>query len=499
MAYRVSEQMIEAYGDIIHSLSLNRQRRLGDPVRLLDYDAIERQRADMGLSDRDIAARIGLAPEQITLIRNIGERRRFRANQYRKLFALGGGRRFRESRYRDPATAMEVSGDARLLREALAFSGADVEKFIGTGLWTGETLGDWLERAAGDAPAIIANQTICYSELGDRARGFAAGLADMGIRLGDVVALRLANCPEFVIAYLGAALLGAVAQLIPANSSLKETFAFVRHSRARMLVCAGPMARFAVEQGGAVIAVGEKIDGARAFDDMPRSLSETTPLAGPVAADPALLLHTAGVTGAPKSVPHTYQTIIANARLSAARLEVESSDVIGSALPFSNHCGLFALHLALCAGASVTLSGAPHGAPSLLFKHPGHDASAMWDMADTPPRLVMTSGAPRSDDGYENLWGMAELPAGCFTTPGEPRQEGSESSGRPAPGIEMRIAAETGDEGELEVRGCALFPGYYGDPVATARAFTDDGWFKTGDRAILDHQGYVRVLGRLEG
>ena len=124
MAYGVTPRMIEAYGEAIFDLSLNRQRRRGDPVRLLDLDAMEAQRADTGLTDVEIAERIGLAVEQVRYIRVVMERRRFRTDQYRKLFELGGGKRWWPERYADPAASHELSEAAQALRAAMDFDPA---------------------------------------------------------------------------------------------------------------------------------------------------------------------------------------------------------------------------------------------------------------------------------------------------------------------------------------------------------------------------------------
>ena len=98
MAFGVTEQMIEEYGEEIFRLSLNVQHRTGDPVRHLDFDQIEKQRAYMGLSDAQIAERVHLSVEQTRFIRVVMERRRYRNDQYRKLFHLGGGRRYRSDK-----------------------------------------------------------------------------------------------------------------------------------------------------------------------------------------------------------------------------------------------------------------------------------------------------------------------------------------------------------------------------------------------------------------
>ena len=95
MAFGVTEQMIEEYGEKIFRLSLNVQHRTGDPVRHLDFDQIEKQRPNTGLSDVQIAEQVGLTVAQTRFIRVVMERRRYRNDQYRKLFSLGGGRRYR--------------------------------------------------------------------------------------------------------------------------------------------------------------------------------------------------------------------------------------------------------------------------------------------------------------------------------------------------------------------------------------------------------------------
>ena len=122
MPYGVSEQMIDTWSEIIFDLSLNVQIRRGDPVRHLDHEAWQAQREDMGLTDPEIAVKLGLATEQVTFIRNITERRRFRLNQYRKLYRLGGGMRYREDRYQDPEEKFEMSDAAVRLRQVRARS-----------------------------------------------------------------------------------------------------------------------------------------------------------------------------------------------------------------------------------------------------------------------------------------------------------------------------------------------------------------------------------------
>jgi len=156
MPYGVSEQMIDTWSEIIFDLSLNVQIRRGDPVRHLDHEAWQAQREDMGLTDPEIAVKLGLATEQVTFIRNITERRRFRLNQYRKLYRLGGGMRYREDRYQDPEEKFEMSDAAVRLRQSINIPAEQAALYIREGFWTNKRVPDVLEQHAASNPNDIA-------------------------------------------------------------------------------------------------------------------------------------------------------------------------------------------------------------------------------------------------------------------------------------------------------------------------------------------------------
>ena len=96
----VTDEMVAAYGETIFALSNNLQTRRGDPVREKDFGAIEAHRHELGMGDAEIAARIGLTAAQVTLIRNLEERRRFRTGHYHVLNALGGGQALSRGTFR---------------------------------------------------------------------------------------------------------------------------------------------------------------------------------------------------------------------------------------------------------------------------------------------------------------------------------------------------------------------------------------------------------------
>ena len=98
----VTEEMIQTFGDVIFRMSHNTQVRHGDPYRKLDWDEVDRQRENMGLTDDQIAKKIGLTRDQVLYIRTVLERRRFHTGHYVRLLGLGGSKRFRTERFIPP-------------------------------------------------------------------------------------------------------------------------------------------------------------------------------------------------------------------------------------------------------------------------------------------------------------------------------------------------------------------------------------------------------------
>jgi non-ribosomal peptide synthetase component E (peptide arylation enzyme) len=367
--YGVTSHMIDTYGEIIFDLSLNVQRRRGDPVRLLQMEAIEAQRADTGLTDAQIAARLGLTVAQVRFIRVVMERRRFRTDQYRKLFTLGAGRRYRPERD-DLPRPQDFREDGMRLRDALTFDPAQVRTFIEAGYWTNDTLSGWLVAhalAEPHQPAIIHGEhTLSYQELHQQVTRLAGALQQHGVQRGDVVAVQLPNVPEFLLTYLAVCHLGGVLTTIHMPYRAAEMETLLRHSRARALVCLShvrgyaPAAvvlqrRQALPALELVITHGAPVAGALSLALLLDSDPPVPPSEPPVAADPFLLLFTSGTSASPKAVPLTYHTMLSNARLGVAEHRITRQDRLLSAAPFSHLYGLYSVHLALAAGATMVL------------------------------------------------------------------------------------------------------------------------------------------------
>jgi len=108
--------------------------------------------------------------------------------------------------------------------------------------------------------------------------------------------------------------------------------------------------------------------------------------------------------------------------------------------------------------------------------------------------MARAVAAKLPDCAITQLWGMTETQGGLYTRPGDGIEIAAASAGRPAPGAEARIAGD----GELQVRGSMLFPGYFDNPDANKSAFTEDGWFRSGDLAAEDGEGNIAITGRIK-
>ena len=546
MAYGVTEQMIETYGEIIFKLSLNKQVRRGDPVRELNFDEIEKQRAATGLTDEEIAERVGLLPEQVGVVRVFVERKYHRIDLHRRLFHLGGGKRWKASDYQHPAERLKIREEGMMLRKALNFHPERAAHYLEQGEWTNETMIQWLNGHAETRPdgaaMITTGKTITWAEMKESVDKLTNGLLSLGLIKGDVVAVQLPNIPEFLISYIAISAFGGVMQTIHMPYGQTDIEFLLSHSSARAVICLPAFKDFptaqvmtGVKDGPGtlehIILLGpEAPEGTMTFASL---MIDGAPAIGnpPVGSDPFLLLYTSGTTSNPKGVPLTYQNMLGHGRLCAPEFGVTEDDRILSAAPLSHLYGLYSYHCTLYAGAASVLLPAfspPDMAklvdttkPTAIFMGPahaaaykgtdllaGHDFSSVnysvFSGAYSPPD-VMTWWREQTGSGLCQLWGMTELAAGTFSRPGMDVEVATKSAGPAAPGNEVRVVSQesgeplaAGTEGELQVRGPSLFPGYLNNPEANADAFVEDGWFRSGDLAVIDEDGNLTITGRIK-
>ena len=423
--------------------------------------------------------------------------------------------------------------------------GSRADVYRGDGWWNDDTLTSLLERLAAerpDQPAIMwADGSLTYAELALQVGRVARGFVVLGIGRGDVVSIQLPNICEFLIAYLGATRLGAIVSTIHMPYGPREAGDLMRHAGSRAVVClaatkdASPAANMLALKEELprlehVIAVGGSAPaGTVPFDQLSQASADTALPPPPSADDPYLLLFTSGTSARPKAIKAPYWWFLSNARVNYTEKRMDESSIMMSGPPYSHLLGLYSFHLTLYAGCTNLLLPAfsppalvetiATGKPTHVFTAPAHVAAceaaglleadklgsirfAIISGSMAPPDLYRRFQAYLGNGVVGQLWGMTETQCGMFTRPDEPLERAANSCGRPSPGNEARVCDPDdeplahGTEGELQVRGCSVFDGYDQNDAATAAAFTKDGWFRTGDLATIDRDGFVAITGR---
>ena len=357
------------------------------------------------------------------------------------------------------------------------------------GPWSSESLDDVL---AGTGPVE------------DRTAEIAGGLAEHGVGPGSTVSWQLPNGWAAIGLFRACWRLGAVA---------------------------APIHHLA---GGADLAARRARLDPAVFVATEADLPTGPPVAAPPAPiDPASIavaLGTSGSTGTPKVALHTHRALIHKARTMTAVHGLGPDDAVLMPAPMAHISGLLNGVLLAASGMRVVpmakwdpltalelieqeritfMIGPPAFFVSLM-NAPGFGPEAVASL-----RLVSCGGAGVTPAFIESAsaalgcrikrsYGSTEVPTVTTSTMADSPERAATTDGRPVGMVELRtVDPTTGDDvepgvpGELLVRGPELFVGY-DDPAATATAFADGGWFRTGDLATLDDDGWLTIVGRIK-
>lgn len=428
-----------------------------------------------------------------------------------------------------------------------------IEQYRRAGLWTGETLGDALRRAARahpDRTALVTVETrLTHAELDELSESFAAGLlATTPLRTGDRVMFQLGNEAETVVAYYGCVKAGIVPVATLPQHGEREIGQLAEHTGARgHLVQADFRNRDLVAVGtrlgvGTLIVVrGTAPDGAHAYAEIlaaGRAPQARTALAA-VAIDPEGLVAlqlSGGTTGLPKVAPRRHEEYVHNSRVWAEALGLTEQSILLHPLPIMHNAGIAAAlqpaHLVggACVVAPVGDPGPvleliakeqvgvlPVVPPAVAIRVLEHPQARHTDLSSLE-RFVIGGQRP-SVDLIERLerelgiralqmFGMAE---GMFlyTPPDAPEHARLHTVGTPiSPADEVRVLdvgsedeVPDGELGELACRGPYTIPGYFRADAHNAATFTSDGFYRTGDlgtRHVLAGRAYYAIDGRIK-
>ena len=419
------------------------------------------------------------------------------------------------------------------------------------------TVPELLREAAAKFPERRAlrffGRTMDYRHLLRDAEAFGRGLLSLGLKGGDRVALVLPNSPQFVIAYYGALLAGAV--VVPTNPLYTPREFDVQFTDAQ------PTVVVALDLVGGRLQDalhGATLVTTRIRDYLPRSLAllqaitQHAPQAPqgaiafrdvlrrgqhgelPPPGDPgalAVLQYTGGTTGSPKGAMLSHRNLVANALQCRAWMPEyrPGEERVLAVLPFFHVFGMsVAMNLGVATGAEIDL--VPRFAPAQVVKEVRHfqptlfpGAPAMYESVVADPhaerwnmrsiRFCISGSAPLPavlQERFERLtggvlvegYGLTEASPVTHSNPLQGQRK-TGTVGIPFPDTEQRIVdpedpsrdMPPGEPGELAVRGPQVMMGYYGRPEETARVL-QDGWLLTGDIGVIDEDGFCRIVDR---
>jgi fatty-acyl-CoA synthase len=335
----------------------------------------------------------------------------------------------------------------------------------------------------------------------------------LGIKRGDRVGILMGNDEHWLSLFYGAALIGAVT--VPVNTRFKaaEIHFCLKQAECKALFY---VERFLNIDFGAMV---REIGFANAIDvngPLPRGTAD--PAA--VSPDDVLLIQfTSGTTAYPKGAMLTHDNMLRDAWAAGTRIGIRPDDRYFNCRPFFHVAGstLSAL-MALVSGAClVTLPTFDPGAALELMERErctllsGNDTIMQMLMghADFPKRKLALRGGwaaagPQTMSAIIEVLGAKHICAAYGLSEASPNVVMSDwrdpeelrvnGLALPHPGVEVRIAAD----GEIQVRGWNVMKGYCNNPEANAKAFTADGWLRTGDLGELGADGRLRMIGRLK-
>jgi malonyl-CoA/methylmalonyl-CoA synthetase len=361
----------------------------------------------------------------------------------------------------------------------------------------------------------FGDRSLTYAELGAAADALAVRCTG-----SDRVAVWATNSLETAVAVVAALRAGVAAVPLNPKSGDKELGHILADS-APTLVLAAP--------GDELPPSLRKLER---VDVEVRGVGGEGPAVSPGDEDPALVVYTSGTTGPPKGAVIPRRAVAATLDALADAWQWTGDDVLVHGLPLFHVHGLVLGILGpLRRGGSVRHLGRfstegvareLNDGATMVFGVPTMYHRIAETLPDNPElakslsraRLLVSGSAALPVHDHERItsatgrriierYGMTEtLMNTSVRTDGEPR---AGTVGVPLPGVELRLVEEDGtllpvddgeSVGEIQVRGPNLFTEYLNRPDATAAAFTADGWFRTGDMAVRDPDGYVRIVGR---
>jgi long-chain acyl-CoA synthetase len=392
------------------------------------------------------------------------------------------------------------------------------------------------------ALSMLNGPAVSFREVHERALALAAVLRDRGIRFGDRVALLSENRPEWGIAYLAIASMGAVVVPLMTEFPPAQIQNIVAHAECRAVIASTHLRAKLPPTVTALPII--------AVEEILRIPSVVFALPPVHEDDLAAIIYTSGTTGQSKGVELTHRNIVSNARATRSILRIRRSDCALSILTLAHtyECtigfiapilqGARIVYLDRPPSASVLVPAMKSVRPTIMLTVPliiekicrtrvlpELEKIPLFRVPVFRRLLVLVAGMKlrKTFGGRIRFFGVggaglapdverflraARFPyaIGYGLTETSPLVAGASpaasrlrSTGPALKGVSVRIADPRPDtgEGEIQVSGPGVMRGYHRDPARTADVFTPDGWFRTGDLGVVDARGRLYVRGRL--
>jgi 2,3-dihydroxybenzoate-AMP ligase len=441
-----------------------------------------------------------------------------------------------------------------MLEGFVPFPESFVRKYKEKGYWVDKTLGeefdDWVNRHSHRVALAYVGDHVSYSEMAERVDRLALHLIDLGLRPYDRIILQLPNEPEFVYCYFAAVKIGVIPILaLPAHRDAEISF-FAQFTQAKAHVIPSRFRDFSHQAMSREIRKKTPtlewtlVSGEGVEDDLISlttllndRIEERVPVESlreyrPDPMEPAVFQLSGGTTGVPKIIPRTHNDYSLNCKRVAEITRVREDSVMGIAIPVNHNFALSCPGLMgmLYKGGKVVLIPSTKTEavfeciqkekitimptpPALLIRWMEAPELSKYDLnslevvlaggarlnAEAAKKIKSTLGC----DYHQNL-GMAEGML-FWTERDDPEDLLLNTQGAPMfKDDEIRVVDENdqevpyGELGELLVRGPTTIRGYYHSPEYNKKAFTEDGFYRTGDVVRMVRGRYLAVEGRIK-
>jgi long-chain acyl-CoA synthetase len=393
---------------------------------------------------------------------------------------------------------------------------------------------DAFEKAAlycpGKRALIYGDKSYSYGEMNSLISRIAEYLTNLGVSKGDRIALYMANRPEWMMFYYGAARIGAVAVCVPGAYKKREVHDVVSDSLSTILVTSeGLTAQIPDPESIPLIRKTIFIEADEVFQSIlfERKKDASAIPAGTTGDDPCSILYTGGTTGTPKGAVLTHRNLLYSAQNVAYHERLEPEDVGICFMPlnhvfaqchimntFFSNCSTLVLFSAFdmdrVVSAVIDHQVTRFYAVPTIFIRILNNADAKKQLKSL--RYVFSGGTSMPAEivrqwvdafgiPIHESYGMTE--AASLVTFNHLFRHKIGSIGMPAGIIEVKVVdandneVKQGEQGEIIIRGPNVMKGYFEQPAETAAALRN-GWFHSGDVGVFDSEGYLYIVDRIK-